>query len=111
MSVRIVTSTKAGASDESLDGSEGEKDGIIRRRYWAPILESHPRQWVDCSSSAYKRRRLDRFFESHPRQWVDRSNPAYKDSHSHPLVFVSFSPLAREGREGNENWQFSWVLV
>jgi hypothetical protein len=34
------------------------------------LPESHPREWVDGSSPAYKQRRLDRFFESHPREWV-----------------------------------------
>jgi hypothetical protein len=32
------------------------------------LRESHPRQWLDRSSPAYKQSRLDRFFESHPRQ-------------------------------------------
>src|SRR5258705_7706677 len=51
--------------------------------------ESHPRQWVDRSSPAYKRRRLDRFFESQPREWVDRSSPAYKESRRQPLFLSS----------------------
>jgi putative transposase len=42
------------------------------------FYESHPRQWVDRSSSAYTRRQVTH--ESHPRQWVDRSNPAYTGS-------------------------------
>src|SRR5207253_2549047 len=60
------------------------------------FFESHPRQWVDRSNPAYKRRRLDAFFESHPRQWVDRSSPAYKRRRldaffeSHPLPWVVF---------------------
>src|SRR5882762_938428 len=52
-------------------------------------LNPTPRQWVDCSSPAYKRRRRDLFFESHPRQWVDRSGAAYKGAH--PGSFASSS--------------------
>ena len=86
--------------------------------------ESHPRQWVDRSSPAYKNslgdtvpnptpaykeqsRRLSS--ESHPRQWVDRSSPAYKNksrrhsSESHPSLqeqsrrLSSESPLTAVG--------------
>ena len=39
-------------------------------------------QWVDRSSSAYKRRRLARFFESHPRKWVDRSGQPTNEGRS-----------------------------
>ena len=43
------------------------------------FLESHPREWVDCSSAAYREKVSDIFLESHPREWVDCSSPAYKD--------------------------------
>jgi glycine cleavage system H lipoate-binding protein len=54
----------------------------------ASIPEYHPRQWVDRSSPAYKRRRLAPFFEYHPRQWVDRSGAAYRGrtSRFHPRI-------------------------
>ena len=52
------------------------------------LPESHPRQWVDCSDTAYTGRPIDRFFESHPREWVDRSSPAYKESRHRPFCFV-----------------------
>src|SRR5258706_11199395 len=53
------------------------------------LPESHPRQWVDCSDTAYTGRPIDRFFESHPREWVDRSSPAYKESRRRPLFLSS----------------------
>jgi hypothetical protein len=39
--------------------------------------ESHPREWVDRSSPAYRRYELDGVLESHPREWVDCSSAAY----------------------------------
>ena len=53
--------------------------------------ESHPRQWVNRSSPAYKRGRLNASLNpTHGGEWVDRSSPAYKRrrlnrlSESHP---------------------------
>jgi uncharacterized protein len=63
------------------------------------LREYHPRQWVDCSSAAYKRRRLDSFLEYHPRQWVDCSGAAYKRAARRLVLHIS--PLAARGeREG-----------
>ena len=64
--------------------------------------ESHPRQWVDRSSPAYKETPRDSSPQSHPRQWVDRSSTAYKDtprdssSESHPRQWVDRSSPAYE---------------
>jgi len=66
-----------------------------KRRRLARLPEYHPRQWVDCSSAAYKRRRLARLPEYHPRQWVDCSSAAYEPSNPSASVFHFLPRVAR----------------
>ena len=42
--------------------------------------QSHPRQWVDRSSFAYKSMGRLPPPQSHPRKWVDRSSSAYNNT-------------------------------
>jgi len=68
-----------------------------RRRPRAASPEYHPRQWVDRSSPAYRRRPRAASPEYHPRQWVDRSSPAYRGAYRDSR-FSSAPSVAPQGR-------------
>ena len=61
--------------------------------------ESHPRQWVDSSSSTYKERACADAPESHPRQWVDSSSSTYKRRRRRSLFPLSQRAGERVGGE------------
>src|SRR6266478_4549570 len=46
---------------------------------------THGSGWI-VQVQPTKRRRLGPFFESHPREWMDRSSPAYKTKAARPLL-------------------------
>src|SRR5262245_12727984 len=54
------------------------------------FAQSHPRQWVDRSSPAYKRRAHSNFPESHLRQWVEGSSAAYTHRDHKLLAIVLY---------------------
>ncbi len=60
-------------------GSVGMVQARPTRRRRSSLPKSHPRQWVDGSSSTYKERAGAASPKSHPRQRVDGSSSTYKE--------------------------------